>query len=132
MHPKLLLMTSLLCLTINTARPQTMSRNDNDSIEIIRYKIPSDQQASFEEAYAKAAKLLQQSPFCLAYEIIHGVDEPQHYIVRIHWTSKDDHMKGFRNSAEFPPFFSLVKSFYNNIEEMKHYAMIASVWERTQ
>ena len=131
MHPKLL-MISLLCLTLNTACPQTMSKLNDVSIEIIRYKIPSDQQASFEEAYAKASKILQQSPFCLAYEITHGVDEPQHYIVRIHWTSKDDHMKGFRNSPEFPPFFNLVKSFYNNIEEMKHYAVTTSVWERTQ
>ena len=130
MHPKFFL-PALLCLILNTAWPQTMNKNDNFSVEIIRYNIPPDQQASFEEAYAKAGRILQQSPFCLAYEIIHGVDEPQHYIVRIHWTSKEDHMKGFRNSAEFAPFFSLVKSFYNNIVEMKHYELTSSVWERT-
>lgn len=120
----------LFYLIVNTAWPQTMNTNDNYSVEIIRYKIPTDQQASFEEAYANAGKILQKSPSCLAYEIIHGVDEPQHYIVRIHWTSKEDHMKGFRNSPEFPPFFNLVKSFYNNIEEMKHYELTSSVWKR--
>jgi len=130
MHPKIFL-PAILCLMLNTAWPQTMNKNDNFSVEIIRYNISPDQQASFEETYAKASRILQQSPFCLAYEIIHGVDEPQHYIVRIHWTSKEDHMKGFRNSAEFAPFFSLVKSFYNNIVEMKHYELTSSVWERT-
>lgn len=123
---------ALFCLILNTAWPQLMDTTNNYSVEIIRYKISADRQASFEEAYTHAGKILQKSPFCLSYEIIHGVDEPQNYIVRIHWTSKEDHMSGFRNSAEFLPFFNLVKSFYNNIEEMKHYEITSSVWKRAQ
>jgi heme-degrading monooxygenase HmoA len=107
-----------------------MDKNDNYSVEIIRYNIATDQITLFEEAYAKAGAILEKSPYCLGYEIIHGVDEPQHFIVRIHWTSKQDHMTGFRNSAEFGSFFTLVKRFYNNIEEMKHYEKTATVWQR--
>jgi heme-degrading monooxygenase HmoA len=107
-----------------------MNENNDQSVEIIRYKVPADQAKNFEDAYAKAAEVLQKSSFCLAYEIIHGVDEPQNYIVRIHWTSKDDHLGGFRKSAEFAAFFNYVKRFYNNIEEMKHYEMTKTAWKR--
>ncbi len=107
-----------------------MDKSKNYSVEIIRYNIPADQRAKFEEAYSDAGSLLKESPYCLGYEIIHGVDEPQHYIVRIHWTSVDDHLTGFRKSKEFASFFNLVKSFYNSIQEMKHYEMTAISWSR--
>lgn len=93
------------------------------SVEIIRYNIQQDQHAGFESAYREAGKYLKGSPYCLGFQVIHGNDEPNHYIVIIHWTSKEEHLKGFRTSSEFMPFFNLVKPFFNNIEEMKHYDM---------
>jgi quinol monooxygenase YgiN len=101
--------------------PMIMGDNNKYSIEIIRYTIPADKHQDFEKAYAKAATYLKASPFCLAYEVIHGEDEPDQYVVRIHWTSTDEHLNGFRKSSEFQSFFHLVKPFFANIQEMKHY-----------
>jgi quinol monooxygenase YgiN len=91
------------------------------SVEVIRYTIPPDQHNNFEEAYKEAGKLLEASPYCLGYQVIHGEEEPDHYIVIIDWTSTQEHLNGFRQSQQFMPFFNLVKPFYNNIDEMKHY-----------
>ena len=107
-----------------------MDKSKNYSVEIIRYNIPSDQRTNFEEAYSNAGTILKNSSYCLAYEIIHGTDEPQHYIARIHWTSADDHINGFRKSKEFMSFYNLVKPFYNNIEEMKHYETTSIFWSK--
>jgi len=96
-------------------------RTTNHAVEIIRYTIAGSNQHSFEEVYRKACTVLQSSPYCLGYEIIHGAEDPSSYIVRIHWTSTADHMNGFRRSKEFMTFFNLVKPFYNDIQEMKHY-----------
>jgi quinol monooxygenase YgiN len=96
----------------------------NPSVEIIRYTISTDQHANFEDAYKQAGKLLQESVFCLGYHVIHGEEEPDHYIVIIDWKSTEDHMQGFRQSSQFMPFYNLVKPFYNNIEEMKHYKAV--------
>lgn len=99
-------------------------------VEIIRYKIPADQQKSFETAYAEGGKSLKASPYCLHYEVIHGIEEPEKYIVRILWTSKEDHEKLFRQSAEFRSFFKEVRPFFNNIEEMKHYDQTTISWSK--
>ena len=120
-------------LFLNNLYSQTKTTgmgNKNYSVEIIRYDISESERSNFEKAYAEAGKYLQASEYCLGYEIIHGNDEPNHYIVIINWTSKEEHLQGFRKSAEFMPFFNLVKPFYNNIKEMKHYDLTATKWIR--
>ncbi len=90
-------------------------------VEYVRYRIPEGNQQSFEAAYAEAATLLEASEHCLSYELSHGVEDPENYILRIEWDSQVGHERGFRSSAEFKTFFSAVKPFFDNIEEMRHY-----------
>lgn len=111
---------------------QTASKMEEKkySTEIIRYNVPEAERPHFEKSYHEAGNYLQSSPYCLGYQIIHGSEEPNHYIVIIHWTSEQDHLQGFRKSSAFMPFFNLVKPFFNNIEEMKHYNPTSNVWRR--
>lgn len=114
----------------STHHQSTTVNNKTFSVEVIRYNIPQDKSEAFEKAYAEAGKHLQTSPYCLEYWVLHGNDEPNHFIVIIHWTSKEEHLQGFRKSKEFGPFFNLVKPFYNNIEEMKHYDQTVTTWTK--
>jgi quinol monooxygenase YgiN len=101
------------------------NENMNDvktfSTEVIRYKIADDQKDNFINAYTQASKYLRSSKYCLGYSLIQGDEEPNNFVVIIYWSSKDDHLNGFRKSADFSGFFNLVKPFYNDIQEMKHY-----------
>lgn len=90
-------------------------------VEYIRYTIPAERAAAFEQAYADAAKVLADDEHCLNYEVSRGVEEPEHYTVRIVWDSVEGHEQGFRRSAAFPAFFAAVKPFFAQIDEMKHY-----------
>lgn len=51
---------------------------------------------------------------------------PDNYVVRIEWDSEEGHMKGFRTGSEFQTFFAAVRPFFNDIQEMKHYAVTAT------
>ena len=90
-------------------------------IEYIRYRVTPDRSDEFERAYSKAAASLDGSPHCLAYEIARGIEDPKTYVVRIEWDSVEGHEQGFRKSADFGEFFSAVKPFFDDIEEMRHY-----------
>jgi quinol monooxygenase YgiN len=94
-------------------------------IEYIRYQIPAERHAEFRAAYLSAGVELRASPQCLRHEVSQGVEEPDHFIVRIEWDSVDGHLKIFRASAEFAAFFAKVKPFFSNILEMKHYQVDA-------
>jgi truncated hemoglobin YjbI/quinol monooxygenase YgiN len=92
--------------------------------EYIRYRIPAEPDA-FEAAYARAATSLAAAPQCVEYELTRCVDEPEHYILRIVWTSAQDHAAGFRGGPHFRAFFAEIKPYVYAIEEMRHYESTA-------
>lgn len=110
--------------TMNTHDPSTTS------IEYIRYKIEASRHDRFVEDYRKAAEYLQASRYCLGYELSQGEEEPSNFIVRIEWTSTEDHLQGFRKSEDFPKFLACVRAYYNDIQEMKHYQKSDVVFQR--
>jgi quinol monooxygenase YgiN len=94
-------------------------------VEYVRYTIPEDQAATFLSAYAEAATALEEAPECLSYELTRGVEEPEHWILRIEWTSKEDHEHGFRGGPAFARFFAAIRPYVAQIDEMKHYERTA-------
>lgn len=93
-------------------------------VEYIRYRVPAAQGDSFVEAYRRGAEGLLASPYLLSYELTRCEEEPDSYIVRMTWTSTEDHLQKFRGSPEFRRFFAEVRSFVNEIEEMRHYQVL--------
>jgi quinol monooxygenase YgiN len=100
------------------------------TIEYIRYRIPVEQAQAFVSAYQRAAESLRASHFCLGYELSQCVEEPSAFVLRIEWTSGDDHLKGFRKSSEFQAFFREIRPYVDNIDEMRHYERSELVWQR--
>jgi quinol monooxygenase YgiN len=100
------------------------------TIEYIRYRLPADKVNEFHAAYERAAESLRASPVCLGYELAACSEEQGVFILRIEWTSQDDHLNGFRKSAQFPPFLSHIRPYVPNIEEMRHYERTPVVWSR--
>lgn len=94
-------------------------------IEYIRYVVPPDHADEFEQSYQSAGAVLEADEHCLGYEIARGVEEPEHFIVRIEWDSLEGHEQGFRTSPAFEEFFAAVKPFFHQIAEMKHYRVVA-------
>lgn len=90
-------------------------------VEYIRYTVPQDRAPEFEDAYRRASRVLAADAHCLGHEVARGIEEPEHFVVRLEWDSLEGHEQGFRASPGFREFFSAVQPFFNQIEEMKHY-----------
>lgn len=94
-------------------------------IEYIRYKIAEEKQKAFITAYEKAYEYLEASPYCLGYELSHCEEDQENFILRIKWTSTEEHLNGFRKSTNFGLFLNHVRPFFNDILEMNHYEVLA-------
>lgn len=99
------------------------AKGDGVVVEYIRYRVPRERHEEFEAAWSEAQTALREAPQCLRHEVARGVEKPDNYIVRIEWSSLEDHEQGFRQSAGFGPFFQTVKPFFEQIEEMRHYEL---------
>jgi quinol monooxygenase YgiN len=83
-------------------------------VEYIRYRIPEDRQESFLADYGRAA--LSRAPQCLDYELSRSIDEPACSVLRITWTSAEDHLQGFRGGDLFPDFLAAIRPYVGDIE----------------
>jgi hemoglobin len=90
-------------------------------IEYVRYRIAESAAEEFVDAYRRAASSLERSLFCLHYELARCSEEPECFILRLQWTSLEDHMSKFRQSAEFREFLKSIGPYVDRIEEMRHY-----------
>jgi quinol monooxygenase YgiN len=97
-------------------------------VEYTRYRIAEVRGPAFLDAYREAAKFLQESPYCIAFEMSQCVEEKERYILRIVWKSIEEHLQGFRKEPGFKEFFQLVKPFFDDIEEMQHYELTDVVY----
>ncbi|MGW0881669.1 globin domain-containing protein [Streptomyces sp. NPDC002671] len=92
------------------------------TVEYIRYRVPEQQSAEFLAAYTRAAGQLAAAPQCVDYDLARCEEDPESWILRITWTSVEEHVQGFRTSPFFPPFLAEIRPYVENIEEMRHYA----------
>lgn len=95
-------------------------------VEYLRYRVTEETAADLAKAYEDAAGPLLESPHCLSYEVSRCAEEPTVFIVRIEWDSAEGHLEGFRRGPQFRRFFELVKPFFQQIEEMRHYEVLTS------
>jgi quinol monooxygenase YgiN len=98
--------------------------------EYIRYRIPEARAQEFLDAYREATKSLELSNHCFGYEVSRCTEDREQFILRIQWDSEEGHIKGFRTSPEFQPFFRAVGPFMKSIEEMRHYEITPLEWRR--
>jgi quinol monooxygenase YgiN len=98
-----------------------LTRKADVAVEYIRYRIPKEDADAFVDAYRAAVVPLDASEYCLGYDLTQCAEEPELFILRIRWTSIDDHLQKFRPSEEFRQFFSHIGPFVGQIEEMQHY-----------
>lgn len=90
-------------------------------VEYIRYTLTTHAPDELIAAYARAGTHLDAAPECLDFDLAQCEEEPASLILRISWTSAEDHMKGFRGGPHFPPFLAEIRPFIPEIAEMRHY-----------
>lgn len=88
--------------------------------------IRAGQSAAFEAAFQEAAAFIATAPGYLGHELHQCLDTPGRYLLLEHWTTRDAHMLGFRQSPEFQAWSRLTHNFYDPFPTVEHYAPLAS------
>ncbi len=90
-------------------------------VEYLRYTVDAARQNQFISDYTAAEKPLLASPHAMSFDMCQCVEDPTQFILRIEWTSAEDHLQRFRGSDDFKKFFAHIKPYLDDIGEMRHY-----------
>lgn len=95
-------------------------------LEVVDIRIQPGQQAAFEQAVrAGIATAIAQAKGFSRYELRHGIESPERYLLLIHWETLEDHTEGFRNSPAFAQWRALVGPFFAQPPLVEHFAACA-------
>jgi heme-degrading monooxygenase HmoA len=76
---------------------------------------------AFEAAFREASPIIASMPGYVSHEIRRCIEIPRRYILLVHWRQLDDHTVGFRNSAEYQRWRTLLHHFYDPFPSVEHY-----------
>jgi heme-degrading monooxygenase HmoA len=78
----------------------------------------------FEDALARARPLIAASHGFISLELHHGIEQPDQYLLLVEWESLDDHLVGFRASAAFTEWRTLIGPFFESQPVVDHFAPV--------
>jgi heme-degrading monooxygenase HmoA len=78
----------------------------------------------FEAALKVASKIIMAMPGYISHELQHCLENCDRYILLVRWEKLEDHTVGFRQSAEYQEWRSLLHHFYDPFPTVEHYQMV--------
>lgn len=97
-------------------------------LELADIRIQPGQQAAFEHAAEHGIRTVisQAKGFCNA-RLHHGIENPERYVLHIHWDTLEDHTVGFRESPLFGQWRAIVGPFFAGPPVVEHFELGTSV-----
>ncbi|MGU3436425.1 antibiotic biosynthesis monooxygenase family protein [Actinomycetes bacterium M1A6_2h] len=87
--------------------------------------IPS-RTSEFEAAFAEARSIISAMPGFVSLRLSRGIEHPSTYLLLVEWETLEDHTVGFRGSAEYQQWKSLLHHFYEPFPVVEHYRITNS------
>ena len=96
----------------------------SDVLEVARLDVRPGQESAFEQAFAEARAIISASPGFGGLELRRCVEQPNRYVLLVHWAELTDHTVGFRQGPDYPRWRELLHHFYDPFPEVEHYVAV--------
>jgi heme-degrading monooxygenase HmoA len=80
-----------------------------------------DKTLEFEQAFQQAQKIISSMPGYVSHELQKCIETDSRYLLLVRWQTLEDHTIGFRQSAEYLQWKTLLHHFYEPFPEVEHY-----------
>ena len=94
-------------------------------LEVADIRILPGQQTEFEAALRRGLKLIAgNSKGFRGWKVNKGIENPERYLLMIFWETLEDHTIGFRQSALFAEWRSIVGPFFAAAPLVEHFDLM--------
>lgn len=83
----------------------------------------------FEAAFKTASPIIASISGYISHELQRCIETQYRYILLVRWQKLEDHTVGFRQSAEYQQWRSLLHHFYDPFPSVEHYELVQLMQE---
>ncbi|GJM13796.1 MAG: antibiotic biosynthesis monooxygenase [Pseudohongiella sp.] len=94
-------------------------------LEVAALDVKPGMEEDFEQAFAKAQKIIAAMPGYISHELRLCVEQKNRYLLLVNWETLEDHTEGFRGSEEYKRWRDLLHHFYDPFPTVEHYRSVA-------
>jgi heme-degrading monooxygenase HmoA len=96
-------------------------------LEVADIRITPGQQAAFEEAAHRGIQtVIAKSKGFRGYQVRHGIESPERYLLLLEWDTLEDHTIGFRGSPAHAQWRSIVSAYFAQPPLVEHFTVTPS------
>ncbi len=81
-------------------------------------------EADFETALSRAKSIIATMPGFRRLSLSRCVERPSTYLLLVEWERLEDHTEGFRSSAEYEKWRTLLHPFYDPFPVVEHFEQV--------
>ena len=94
-------------------------------LELADIRIRPGQNAAFEEAIERGVTtVIALAHGFQGYKVNRCIESTERYLLQIFWNTLEDHTVGFRQSADFAEWRSIVGPFFANPPVVEHFELV--------
>jgi heme-degrading monooxygenase HmoA len=94
-------------------------------LEVAMLNIKPNLTSEFETAFRQASKIISSMKGYLEHELQKCLEQPDKYLLLVKWETLEDHTVGFRGSAQYQEWRTLLHHFYDPFPIVEHFEKIA-------
>ena len=85
------------------------------------------QETAFEADFRKAGIFISAMPGYVNHTLSRCLEQENKYLLLVNWEKLEDHTVGFRQSAEYQEWKSLLHRYYDPFPVVEHYEKVVEV-----
>jgi heme-degrading monooxygenase HmoA len=93
-------------------------------LEVAILDVRPGQAEAFEAAFRQASAIISGMPGYRGHELQRCLEQPQRYLLLVHWERLEDHTDGFRGSPQYQEWRALLHHFYDPFPTVEHYKLV--------
>jgi heme-degrading monooxygenase HmoA len=93
-------------------------------LEVAALNVRPGREEAFESAFEEARPIIAAVAGFISLELQRCMEQQNRYILLVRWRSLEDHTVGFRQSAGYERWKSLLHHFYDPFPTVEHYTPV--------
>lgn len=93
-------------------------------LEVAHLQLIPGQEREFEAAFAQAQAIIEAMDGYISHDLQRCLEDASHYLLLVRWTTVEAHTVGFRLSAQYQQWRSLLHHFYDPFPQVLHFESV--------